>query len=157
MTAACDDLPPPRPRLDRALTYRLHLLNKLTDRASHEVYARELGLPIGEARCLASIGSFGSLGPLSVNDLALHASLNKGQASRAAQSLVDRGLVSKTVSDRDARGVVLALTAEGRVCFDRVMALIAQRNEAIFGCLAPDEQALLGAMFDRLIVQARTS
>lgn len=154
MTAACDDPPLPLTRLDRALTYRLHLLNKLTDRASHEVYERELGLPIGEARCLASIGSFG---PLSVNDLALHASLNKGQASRAAQSLVDRGLVSKTVSDLDARGVVLALTPDGRVCFDRVMALIAQRNEAIFGCLTLDEQALLGAMFDRLIAQARAS
>lgn len=141
-------------RLDHVLTYKLHLLNKLTDRTSHDLYERETGLPIGEARCLASIGSFG---PLSVNDLALHASLNKGQASRAAQALVDRGLVSKTVSDLDARGVVLALTADGQRCFDHVMALIVQRNEAIFGGLTPDEQAQLGVLFDRLIMQARTN
>jgi DNA-binding MarR family transcriptional regulator len=140
-------------RLDHALTYRLHLLNKLTDRASHDLYLRETGLPIGEARCLASIGSFE---PLSVNDLALHACLNKGQASRAAQALVDRGLVSKTTRDTDARGVVLTLTPTGHATWSQVMALIGQRNDDIFGCLSDDERALLGSLFDRLIANART-
>lgn len=139
-------------RLDHVLTYRLHLLNKLTDRASHDLYLRETGLPIGEARCLASIGAFE---PLSVNDLALHACLNKGQASRAAQALVERGLVSKTTRETDARGVVLALTPDGRRRWAEIMALIDQRNVDIFGCLSDDERAQLGRLFDRLIAHAR--
>lgn len=137
--------------LDRALTYRLHLLNKLSDRQSSDLYAREVGLAIGEARCLASIGSFE---PLSVNDLAMHASLNKGQASRAAQALVDQGLVSKTTSEVDARGVVLALTPVGRERWQQVMALISQRNDDIFGCLDEQEREVLSGMFDRLIERA---
>ncbi len=39
--------------------------------------------------------------PLSVNDLAQKANLNKGQASRAAQSLVEQGLVVKAASPTD--------------------------------------------------------
>ena len=62
-------------------------------------------MSISDGRCLAAIGS---LAPLSVNDLAAHAHLTKGQASRAAQALVAAGLVSKTSrSDADGRGVVL--------------------------------------------------
>ncbi|MDP3413292.1 MAG: helix-turn-helix domain-containing protein, partial [Polaromonas sp.] len=94
------------PPLDRFLTYRLHLVNKLTDQSSSDAYADEFGLPVGEARCLAAIGNFA---PLSVVELAARANLNKGQASRAAQSLVDRGLVCKEASTSDGRGVVLTL------------------------------------------------
>jgi DNA-binding MarR family transcriptional regulator len=136
------------PSLQDFLTYRLHKLNKLTDRHSSDAYAAELGLGVGEARCLAAIGQFA---PLSVNDLAARANLDKGQASRAAQMLVDRELVQKTASDTDARGVVLKPTRSGKLLWKRVMRLIALRNEAIFGCLSPGEQRQLETFFDRLI------
>jgi DNA-binding MarR family transcriptional regulator len=144
--------PPALPPLDRFLTYRLHLVNKLTDKFSSDAYADEFGLPVGEARCLAAIGNFA---PLSVVELASKANLNKGQASRAAQALVERGLVSKGASETDGRGVVLAPTAAGRALWSRVMALIARRNEEIFGCLSAAERHQLGDMLDRLIVHAR--
>jgi DNA-binding IclR family transcriptional regulator len=48
--------------------------------------------------CLSAVGAFA---PLSVNDLAQQANLNKGQASRAAQALVDQGLVRKEASTTD--------------------------------------------------------
>lgn len=141
------------PPLDRFLTYRLHLVNKLTDRFSSDAYADEFDLPVGEARCLAAIGNFA---PLSVVELAAKANLNKGQASRAAQALADRGLVSKHASQTDGRGVVLAPTDAGRDLWMRVMALIARRNEEIFGCLSAAERQQLGGMLDRLIAHART-
>lgn len=139
-------------RLDEFLSYRLHLVNKLTDKFSSDAYADEFGLPVGEARCLAAIGNFA---PLSVVELAARANLNKGQASRAAQSLVDRGLVSKEASTSDGRGVVLTLTTPGQRLWSRVMALIARRNEEIFGCLSATQQQQLGRMLDRLIAHAR--
>ncbi len=143
---------PCTPRLDEFLSYRLHLVNKLTDKFSSDAYADEFGLPVGEARCLAAIGNFA---PLSVMELAAKANLNKGQASRAAQSLVDRGLVRKEASTTDGRGVVLTLTKAGQSLWSRVMALIARRNDEIFGCLSVTQQQQLGRMLDRLIAHAR--
>jgi len=87
--------------------------------------------------------------------LAAQANLNKGQASRAAQALVDQGLVCKEDRPDDGRGVVLSLTPAGRKLFKRTMQLIAQRNNDIFGCLNAKEQATLSGLFDRLIAHAR--
>ena len=138
--------------LDEFLSYRLHQVSKVTDRSSIDAYAQELGLPVGEARCLAAIGHFA---PLSINQLATRANLDKGQASRAAQSLVDRGLVSKDISSADARGVELKPTAEGRRLWTRVMRLIERRNEEIFGCLSPGEQKQLAGLLGRVLAHAR--
>lgn len=140
------------PRLDRTLTYRLHTLNKLTDKSSGEAYARETGLPVGQARCLAAIGRFE---PLSVVELGARSNLDKAQASRAAQGLAERGLVAKKARKSDARGVALTLTARGRRQWVRVMELIGERNAQIFGCLSVGERKEFGRMLDRLIEHAR--
>ncbi|MFN7120852.1 MAG: MarR family winged helix-turn-helix transcriptional regulator [Hydrogenophaga sp.] len=142
---------PHLPALQDFLTWRLHRLTKLTDRQSIDAYANRFGLGVGEARCLAAIGQFA---PLSVKDLAAQANLDKAQASRAAQMLVERALVLKSTSETDARGVVLTLTRTGRPLWKRVMRLIEQRNAAIFGCLSKDERRQLEAVFDRLIAHA---
>ncbi|MEY4752613.1 MAG: hypothetical protein RJA44_288 [Pseudomonadota bacterium] len=150
-TPACgsgiDTLP-----LERQLTYRLHLLHKLTDAASADAYLHECGLPLSEGRCLAAIGAFA---PLSVVELGQHANLDKGQASRAAQALSERGLVLKTASATDGRGIVLTLTDSGSAMHDRVMALIRRRNHEIFDCLDEAEQQQLGQMLERLTSHAR--
>jgi DNA-binding MarR family transcriptional regulator len=138
--------------LDQFLTYRLHQVNKLTDKASTDAYAQEFGLSVGEARCLAAIGNFA---PLSIVQLAARANLDKAQASRAAQALVERGLVLKEASAADARGVVLEPTAEGHRLWTRVMRLIARRNEEIFACLSRAEQEQLAAMLERVVEHAR--
>jgi DNA-binding MarR family transcriptional regulator len=141
-----------RVTLDRTLTYRLHQLHKLTDADSQSAYPEQTGLSMSDGRCLTTIGTFE---PLSVKELAEKANLNKGQASRAAQALVDQGLVLKADHPGDGRGVVLTLRPAGRKVFERAMAMVAQRNQDIFGCLNAKEQASLSAMFDRLIAHAR--
>lgn len=145
---------PPSPplRLERTLTYRLHQLHKLTDADSQSLYPEQTGLSMSDGRCLSTIGSFA---PLSIQALAEKANLNKGQVSRAAQSLVDQGLVRKADHPGDGRGVLLTLTPAGRQVFQNAMALIAQRNQDIFGCLSAQEQTTLSALFDRLIAHAR--
>jgi DNA-binding MarR family transcriptional regulator len=141
-------------RLDRTLSYRMHLLNKLTDQASQREYRVHAGLSLSDGRCLATIGQFE---PLSVTDLAQHSNLDKGQASRAAQALVAQGLVRKADSPGDGRGVVLTLTPTGRRAWKRTMALIHARNEQIFGCLDATERDTFSALLDRLIDAARPS
>lgn len=136
----------------QTLTYRMHLLHKISDQESQRRYPLEAGLSLSDGRCLGAIGSFE---PLSVMDLAQRANLNKGQASRAAQSLVDQGFVRKTDSPSDGRGVTLTLTPRGRKAWHKTMALIERRNEEIFGCLSPQEQQQLGKLLDRLIAHVQ--
>jgi DNA-binding MarR family transcriptional regulator len=142
----------PRAPLGRSLTYRLHQLHKITDQVSQHRYEQALGMSLSDGRCLATVGAFG---PLSVNELAEHSNLNKSQASRGAQALVDQGLVAKVDHPGDGRGVLLELTPAGRRLWARSMDVIEQRNEDIFGCLSPKEQAALSEMFDRLIAHNR--
>ena len=132
--------------LDRAVTHRLHTLHKLTDRVSQAAYVTDAGMPLSEGRWLAAMGAFT---PLSVNDLARRANLNKGQASRAAQTLVDKGLARKEASDTDGRGVVLTLRA-----WRRVMTVIERRNDEILACLDAAERQQLDRLLDRLVAHA---
>ena len=144
--------PEPTAGLDRALTYRLHLLHKLVDRESQLAYPKATGMTASDARCLGAVGAFG---PVSVVELARLAQLDKGQASRAARSLVAQGLLRRQADAQDARVVQLSLTAQGRQAWRRTMRLIARRNEEAFGCLSEREQAQLGRMLDRLIAHNR--
>ena len=126
--------------LDRTFTHRLHTLSKITDRVSQAAYESEAGIAFSEGRCLAAIGAFS---PLSVNDLAHRANLNKGQASRAAQTLVEQGLVLKLPSETDGRGVVLTLTAKGDKSWQRLMQVIERRNAEMASCLDARELSLI--------------
>jgi len=118
------------PALERFLTYRLHLVNKLSDRDTYRACQDELELPLGEARCLAAIGRFA---PLSIKDLARAANLDKGQASRSARSLVERGMVNKTASESDARGVLLTVTPADQEKFGQILDTVARHLLAEHG------------------------
>ena len=144
--------PDTAPKLERYFTYRLNTLSKLNDLASHSLYLSQGGLSLSESRALASIGSFPQI---TVNQLAFEANLDKGQASRAAQSLVDKGLVIKTHNLVDGRSVILALTPKGKPVWRKLMALMEQRNQALMGCLTPTEQAQLIDLFERMLAQAK--
>ncbi len=135
-------------RLDQTLTYRLHLLHKVTDIQSQQAYLSDAGLTMSDGRCLTAVGTFE---PMSVNELAHYANLNKGQASRAAQSLVDQGLISKKSSESDGRGVTLSLTPLGRRAWKRTMDMVRRRNEEIFGCLTKADLQQFETLLDRLI------
>jgi DNA-binding MarR family transcriptional regulator len=145
---------PDSPPLERTITHRLHTLSKLTDRATQTAYVLDAGIPLSEGRCLTAIGAFS---PLSVKDMAYRANLDKGQASRAAQSLVDQGLVLKQASATDGRGVVLTLAPAGAEVCARLMRVIGRRNDEIASCLNAAERAQLDYLLDRLVAHARVA
>lgn len=119
---------------------------------SGRLYPQQLDLTLSDARCLGAIGSFA---PMSVNRLAELAILNKGQASRAAQSLVEQGLVVKAEAEGDARGVKLTLTPRGRKVWQKTMELIHRRNERVFACLTAQERRSVGGLLDQLVAHLR--
>jgi DNA-binding MarR family transcriptional regulator len=150
--AATESTAEPRPGLDRFLTYRLHVLNKLSDKQTSDMYEAKLGMSTMECRCLAAVGYFH---PVSVKDLAQLANLDKSQASRAALSLFEAGLVERLARDGDSRGVDLVLTKKGAGIYEKVIALATQRNTEAFSVLTDAERHLLGDMLDRLIAHTQ--
>lgn len=134
--------------IDRHLTYRLHLLSKLSDVKSKQIYQDAINLSLAEARSLSAIGSFA---PLSINELAARSNLTKGQASRAAQLMVEKEYVIKKDSADDGRGVELSLTPKGKNTFEKLLPLIDTRNKEIFGCLSESEKKQLDQLIDRVI------
>ncbi len=137
--------------LEQFLTYRMHVLNKLSDRGIGERYRTKLGITLPEARVIAAVGSFG---PFSIMDLAKHANLDKSQASRAAEALIQRGLVERAPSAEDGRVVMISLTSEGRALYRKVMPIARKWNADLFSCLDEDEAQALGRAFDKVIARA---
>lgn len=137
--------------LERTFTYRLHKLSKLTERLTQRGFEQESGLPAHEARCLTAIGSYA---PLSVVDLAQCANLDKAQASRAAQALMQKGLVSKKVSPHDKRVLVLNLTEAGIPIWQKTMRFVTHRNQVITRILTPEQKQMFSDMLDLLIEDA---
>lgn len=134
--------------LEQFLTYRLHVLNKLAERGISERYQEKLGVTLPDARVIASVGSFG---PFSIMELARHANLDKSQASRAAEALIQQGLVQRQQSAEDGRVVLVSLTAEGRALYRRVMPIARKWNGDLFDCLSEEEKATFGQALDKII------
>jgi DNA-binding MarR family transcriptional regulator len=134
--------------LDQFLTYRLHVLNKLSERGISERYQAKLDVTLPEARIIAAVGSFG---PFSVMDLARHANLDKSQASRAAEALIRRGLLARDSDPADGRVVLISLTTEGRALYRRVMPIARKWNVDLFACLDNAERVALSKMLDKVI------
>ncbi|WP_206952164.1 MarR family winged helix-turn-helix transcriptional regulator [Trinickia acidisoli] len=137
--------------LEQFLTYRMHVLNKLSDRGISERYQTKLDITLPEARVIASVGSFG---PFSIMDLAKHANLDKSQASRAAEALIQRGLVGREPSAEDGRVVLISLTPEGRALFRKVMPIARKWNADLFDCLDDAEKEAFGHALDKVIAHA---
>lgn len=134
--------------LEQLLTYRLHVLNKLSERGISERYQDKLEVTLPEARVIASVGSFG---PFSIMELARHANLDKSQASRAAEALIRQGLVKREPSAEDGRVVLVSLTAEGRALYRKVMPIARKWNDDLFESLDEQEKLAFGHALDKII------
>ena len=134
--------------IEALFTYRLHVLKKQTDRTMSDAFESTLSLSLTEARLLLSVGAFG---PLSVSDLGRVSNLDRSQASRATDVLERKGLLVKTSNEADARGVLVALTAQGRGTYRRAATLSKATNEAILATLSEHEREVLAAVLAKLV------
>ncbi|WP_322030015.1 MarR family winged helix-turn-helix transcriptional regulator [Paraburkholderia sp. J76] len=134
--------------LEQFLTYRLHVLNKLSERGASERYQAKLGITLPEARLIAAVGAFG---PFSVMELARHANLDKSQASRAAEALMRRGLMQRATSEEDGRLVLVSLTTDGRALYRKVMPIARKWNVDLFASLDDKERDALARALDKVI------
>jgi len=140
--------------LEELFTYRLHVLKKQTDRTMNDAFTAALSLSLTEARILLSVGAFG---PLSVSDLGRVSNLDRSQASRATDVLERKGLLAKTSNEADARGVLVALTPQGRSTYRRAATISKSTNDAILATLSEHERAVLAGVLAKLVASGEES
>jgi DNA-binding MarR family transcriptional regulator len=105
-----------------------------------------------EWRIVALLGGFA---PMSLNDVAKEAGLDKGQTSRAVSALRERGIVARAVAPGDARLVSLSLTAAGEALYRGLMAAAEERNDAFANALTKEERACLDRALAKLAQAAQ--
>ncbi len=115
-------------------------------------YRRQFGVSLMEWRTLALLGAHQ---PLSLNELARHAGLDKSQMSRVVAGLVERALVLRGIDSADGRGVRLTLTGEGVTLYEGLIASANQRNAAFSAALSEAELLALDSVLTRLADKAR--
>jgi DNA-binding MarR family transcriptional regulator len=104
-------------RLEDFLPFRLSVA---ADTVSHLIVRHHLaqsGLAMPEWRLLAAVGRHSVLSPTAAGE---RTSMDKVKVSRAAASLVSRGLLRQTQDPADGRGRLLRLTRKGSTVYTGV-------------------------------------
>ncbi|MBM3354376.1 MAG: MarR family transcriptional regulator [Betaproteobacteria bacterium] len=141
------------PTIRELLSYRVHRVANLLSRGAEMRYRREFGVSLLEWRTVALLG--GAPEPLSLNDLARAAGVDKSQMSRVVSGLSARRLLLRAEDKADGRGVKLRLSRAGRRIYDGLIAAAAERNDALLGCLSARQRACFDTVLEKLAHQAR--
>lgn len=139
-----------RPDLDvspQGVIGRLHRLAAALTEELVAVYAR-FGLGEGEFDVLATLRRAGTPYELTPGDLAAQTMVSSGAVTKRVDRCVEQGWVTRRVSESDARGRVIALTASGREVIDRAFEAHMANEHRLVGLLAESDQAVLARILE---------
>jgi DNA-binding MarR family transcriptional regulator len=128
------------------LSYRLYKTHIILARGAAVRYRNEFNVSLSEWRVLALLVA---LGPMSLNQLAREADLDKGQMSRVVSGLVARALIGREPGKNRERSA-LVLTPAGKKLYRQLIKAAGERNAAFRACLSPEELATLESALVRL-------
>jgi DNA-binding MarR family transcriptional regulator len=104
-------------RLEEFLPYRLSVAAESVSHLIARHHLAQSGLAMPEWRLLAAVGRFAVLSPTAAGE---RTSMDKVKVSRAAASLVARGLLKQSQDPEDGRGRLLRLTRKGTTIYTGV-------------------------------------
>jgi DNA-binding MarR family transcriptional regulator len=139
-------------RLEDFLPYRLSVAASRVSRLFERRYSEAYGLSIPEWRVLAIVGRFDTLSPSAVGEWS---AMDKVKVSRAAASLVARGLVRQTQDPRDGRGRLLRLTRRGVTVYEGMVPLACELEGQLAEGLSRSEWNVLLKALDKLSSHAK--
>lgn len=139
-------------RLEDFLPYRLSVAANRVSRLFARRYSDEFGLSIPEWRLLAIVGRFGTLSPTAVGEWT---AMDKVKVSRAAASLVNRGLLKQTQDPEDGRGRLLRLTRKGTAVHASMIPLACELEDQLAGAMSRTEWGALLKALDKLSSHAQ--
>lgn len=138
-------------KIDDFLPYRLAVTAASVSRLLARRLAEQNDLAISEWRVLSVVGREGVLSPSAVGALA---SMDKVKVSRAAASLVARGLLKQTQDPHDGRGRLLRLTRKGAGVHRSMTALALETETQLSKGLTRSEWTALHNTLSRLEAHA---
>jgi DNA-binding MarR family transcriptional regulator len=134
-------------KLDQFLPYRLSIVSNRVSAAVASTYQALFGLKIPEWRLVAIIAE--SEGATQ-QALGLATRMDKVTVSRAAATLVERGLVERKPNANDQRSHLLTLTDAGRTLYESVAPKALELEARVFAGFSAAEIKSFRAMLDRL-------
>jgi len=139
-----------RPDLDVSPQGIIGRLHRVAARLTEELVAvyAEFGLGEGEFDVLATLRRSGEPYELTPGELAASTMVTSGAVTKRVDRLVEQGLATRRVSDSDARGRVVALTAKGRDLIDRAFTAHMANEHRLLGSLGELERARLAHLLE---------
>src|SRR5271167_1737258 len=134
-------------RLEDFLPYRLSIASDRVSRLFARRYSEAFGISIPEWRVIAVLGRLGTLSPSAVGEAT---AMDKVKVSRAAASLVARGLLKQAPDPHDGRGRKLSLSRKGEVVHQGVVPLARELEATLSAGLSHTEWAALQKALARL-------
>lgn len=139
-----------RPDLDVSPQGVIGRLHRLAARLSEELVAvyADFGLGEGEFDVLATLRRSGAPYELAPGDLGAQTMVSSGAVTKRVDRCVEQGWVTRRVSERDARGRVVALTAAGRALIDRAFEAHMANESRLLAGLNELERARLAHLLE---------
>jgi DNA-binding MarR family transcriptional regulator len=134
-------------KLDSFLPYRLSVASNRVSSTIANAYHAQFGLRIPEWRLVCVLAEFGAMSQQSICG---RTHMDKVTVSRAAISLYERGLVTRTPNPDDQRSHLLDLSGDGWSLYRQIAPQALEFERRIFASLSADEQALLRKMLERV-------
>lgn len=134
-------------KLDSFLPYRLSVSSNRVSSTIASAYNAEFGLRIPEWRLVCVLAEFGAM---SQQAMCGRTQMDKVTVSRAAISLYDRGLLTRTPNPDDQRSHLLDLSSEGWSLYRKIAPQALEFEQRIFSSLTEEEQTLLRNMLERV-------
>ena len=92
----------------------------------------------------------GRNGPLTLADLGRRTSLDKGWLSRAVETLVQEGLLTKALGDADRRTIRIALSPAGQTRYQQLNETLDAHAQRVMACIPPAEREQVAHSLARL-------
>lgn len=139
--------------LENFLPYKLSVAAEIVSRLMARDHLAEAGLTMPEWRLIAVVGRFGVLSPTAAGACT---TMDKVKVSRAAASLVARGLLRQAHDPADGRGRLLRLTRKGSAAYADLIQAADAIEATLMESLTKAERGVLHRALGKLSAHAFT-
>ena len=137
----------PALKLDGFLPYRLSVLSNAVSGKIAKIYEQEFELSVWQWRIIAVLGEREGL---TSTEVAQRTLMDKPTVSRAAASLIERGILERHIDRDDRRRAPMRLTDEGQAIYAAIMPRAVESERELLDALTADEAETLHHLLSRL-------
>ena len=134
-------------KLDAYLPYRLSVASNAVSELISRAYQDRFGLSVPQWRLICVLAEDGAL---TQGQLVARTVMDKVTVSRAAQGLVQRGLLVRLENGKDGRSHILAMAPEGEALYAHVAPLAVEFERALLDQWSAEDVERLHEQLKRL-------